>query len=139
MYCGSAHGGIDALMPGKGGSDLLFSHVLFDELHLDYTVTLRHSSKPHRMPPHVDVVVVFRAASNRPQLPKEQIRKNVAKTERQYTALINTLTRAGLRAVGRRGENQDQLLILVTCPPDLFVRLVHCERSVRHFPSGRQA
>ena len=82
------------------------------------------------MPPHVDVVVVFRAASNGAPLSKDQTRKNAARTERQYTALIDTLTRAGLKAVGRRGENQDQLLILVTCPPDLLVRLVHCERSV---------
>ena len=82
------------------------------------------------MPPHVDVVVVFRAASKRTPLSKEQIRKNAARTERQYTALIDTLTRAGLKAVGRRGENQDQLLVLVACPPDLLVRLVHCERSV---------
>ena len=82
------------------------------------------------MPPHVDVVVVFRAASKRVPLSKEQTRKNAAKTERQYTTLIETLIRSGLKAVGRRGENQDQLLILVTCSPDLLVRLVHCERSV---------
>lgn len=82
------------------------------------------------MPPHVDVVVVFRAASKRTPLSgsKEQIRKIAARTERQYTALIETLTRSGLKAVGRRGENQDQLLVLVNCPPDLLVRLVHCER-----------
>jgi anoctamin-10 len=82
------------------------------------------------MPPHVDVVVVFRAASKRTPLSKDQTRKIAARAERQYTALIDTLTRAGLKAVGRRGENQDQLLVLVACPPDLLVRLVHCERSV---------
>ncbi|KAF8835484.1 DUF590-domain-containing protein [Paxillus ammoniavirescens] len=80
------------------------------------------------MPPHVDVVVVFRASSKRTALSKEQIRQDAAKSERQYTALIDTLTRAGLKAVGRRGENQDQLLVLVTCPPDVLVKLVHCER-----------
>ncbi|KAF8120707.1 calcium-activated chloride channel-domain-containing protein [Boletus edulis] len=80
------------------------------------------------MPPHVDVVVVFRAASKRTPLSKEQTRKDAAKTQRQYTVLIDTLTRAGLKAVGRRGENQDQLLVLVACPSDLLVRLVHCER-----------
>lgn len=82
------------------------------------------------MPPHVDVVVVFRAALKRTPLPKEQTRKNAARAERQYTALMDTLTRAGLNAVGRRGENQGQLLVLVTCPPDLLIRLVHRERSV---------
>lgn len=96
-------------------------------------------SKLHRMPPHVDVVVVFRAASKRTPLSKEQTRKNAARTERQYTALIGTLTRAGLKAVGRRGENQDQLLVLVTCPPDLLVRLVHCERSVVLWLCGMHA
>jgi len=82
------------------------------------------------MPPHVDVVVVFRAASKPTPLSKEQTRKDAARTERQYTTLLDTLTRAGLKAVGRRGENQDQLLVLVTCPSDLLVRLVRCERSV---------
>lgn len=90
------------------------------------------------MPPHVDVVVVFRAASKRTPLSKEQTRKNAARTERQYTALMDTLARAGLKAVGRRGENQDQLLVLVTCPPELFVRLVHCERSVVPWLCGMQ-
>ncbi|KAG8220382.1 calcium-activated chloride channel-domain-containing protein, partial [Butyriboletus roseoflavus] len=80
------------------------------------------------MPPHVDVVVVFRAALKHTPLSKEHARKIAARAERQYTALVDTLMRAGLHAVGRRGENQDQLLVLVTCPPDLLVRLVHCER-----------
>ncbi|KAG9309734.1 calcium-activated chloride channel-domain-containing protein [Chiua virens] len=80
------------------------------------------------MPPYVDVVVVFRAASKGAPLSKEQTRKNAAKTERQYTRLMETLTRANLKAVGRRGENQDQLLILVTCPPTLLLQLVHRER-----------
>ncbi|KAF9224572.1 DUF590-domain-containing protein [Gyrodon lividus] len=80
------------------------------------------------MPPHVDVVLVFRASAKRTTPSKEQIRQDAAKAERQYTTLIDTLTRAGLKAVGRRGENQDQLLVLVTCPPDVLVKLVHCER-----------
>lgn len=113
-------------------SGRLFSHIFFDKLHV-------HSGarrKPHKMPPHVDVVVVFRAASKRTLLSKEQIRKDAARTERQYTALINTLSRAGLKAVGRRGENQDQLLVLVACPHDLLVRLVHRERSVQVLVPG---
>ena len=49
---------------------------------------------------------------------------SLAKSVRQYTALIDTLARAGLRAVGRRGENQDQLLIMVTCPRGVLTKLV---------------
>lgn len=81
------------------------------------------------MPPRVDLVIVFRVSPIKPAtLSKDQIRQHTAKAERQYTALIAVLTRAGLKAVGRRGENQDQLLILVTCPQDVLFRLVHCER-----------
>lgn len=81
------------------------------------------------MPPHVDLVIVFRVTPPRvTSLSKEQLRQNALKAERQYTALIDTLNRAGLKAVGRSGENQDQLLILVTCPQNVLSRLVHCER-----------
>ncbi|KAL4067152.1 calcium-activated chloride channel-domain-containing protein [Scleroderma yunnanense] len=81
------------------------------------------------MPPQVDLVIVFHV-SPRPgaTLSKEQVRQSTAKSERQYTALIDTLTRAGLKAVGRRGENQDQLLIMVACPQDVLSKLVHGER-----------
>lgn len=111
---------------------LAASHTLskprrHDTLH---TIPPKSQQGPRRMPPQVDVVVVFRAASKRTLPSKEQTRKDAAKTERQYMALIDTLSRAGLKAVGRRGENQDQLLVLVSCPADLLVRLVHCERSV---------
>ncbi|KAG6336075.1 hypothetical protein ID866_3022 [Astraeus odoratus] len=82
------------------------------------------------MPPQVDLVIVFRISSplKAVSLLKEQVRQNAAKAERQYTALMDTLARAGLKAVGRRGENQDQILILVTCPRNVLVKLVHRER-----------
>ncbi|KAI6155945.1 calcium-activated chloride channel-domain-containing protein [Pisolithus tinctorius] len=81
------------------------------------------------MPPQVDLVIVFRVSPLKvTSLSKEQVRQNALKAERQYTALIDTLNRAGLKAVGRSGENQDQLLILVTCPQNVLSRLVHCER-----------
>lgn len=115
--------------PATTGS-FLFSQYLCDELHqLHFFGLILVVVETTNMPPHVDVVVVFQAASKRTPLSKEQLRQHAARTERQYTALIATLTRAGLKAVGRRGENQDQLLILVACPPDLLARLVHCERS----------
>ncbi|KAH7916667.1 calcium-activated chloride channel-domain-containing protein [Hygrophoropsis aurantiaca] len=81
------------------------------------------------MPPQVDVVIVFRTSSVKTAiLSKEQARQNAAKAERQYSALIDTLTKAGLNAVGRRGESQDQLLIMVSCPQKILANLVHCER-----------
>ncbi|KAH7881842.1 calcium-activated chloride channel-domain-containing protein [Phlebopus sp. FC_14] len=90
------------------------------------------------MPPQVDVVLVFHAfpkpttttttGGTGTSSSKHQLRQNAAKAERQYTALMDTLTRAGLNAVGRRGENQDQLLVLVRCPKEVLERLVRCER-----------
>ncbi|KAH7921987.1 DUF590-domain-containing protein [Leucogyrophana mollusca] len=80
------------------------------------------------MPPQVDVVIVFRTSAKKATLTKEQARQNAAKAERQYSALIDTLSKAGLNAVGRRGESQDQLLIMVSCPQKVLANLVHCER-----------
>ena len=89
------------------------------------------------MPPQVDLVIVFRVSPPQPGVvpSKEQVRQNTAKSERQYTALIDTLTRAGLKAVGRRGENQDQLLIMVACPREVLAKLVHCERYASCTPT----
>ncbi|KAG2153495.1 calcium-activated chloride channel-domain-containing protein [Suillus bovinus] len=80
------------------------------------------------MPPHVDVVIVFCAIQKGASFSKEQVRQNAVKAEKQYSKLINTLTRAGLKAVGRRGESQGQLLVLVTCPQNVLANLIHCER-----------
>ncbi|KAG2053751.1 DUF590-domain-containing protein [Suillus hirtellus] len=81
------------------------------------------------MPPHVDIVIVFCAIRKKAaSFSKEQVRQNAVKAERQYSKLINTLTRAGLKAVGRRGESQGQLLVMVTCPQNVLAKLIHCER-----------
>lgn len=81
------------------------------------------------MPPHVDVVIVFRAIQKGVSFSKEQIRQNAVKAEKQYSKLIDALTRAGLKAVGRRGESQGQLLVMVTCPQNVLAHLIHCERN----------
>ncbi|KAG2126233.1 calcium-activated chloride channel-domain-containing protein [Suillus clintonianus] len=81
------------------------------------------------MPPHVDVVIVFRAIQKGTSFSKEQVRQNAVKAEKQYSKLIDTLTRAGLKAVGRRGESQGQLLVMVTCPQNVLANLIRCERN----------
>ncbi|EIW81754.1 DUF590-domain-containing protein [Coniophora puteana RWD-64-598 SS2] len=81
------------------------------------------------MPPQVDVVIVFRSTPKGAALSKNELKENAAKAEKQYSVLVDTLTRAGLKAVGRRGENQGQLLVLVTCPQNLLATLVHRERQ----------
>ncbi|KAG2065926.1 DUF590-domain-containing protein [Suillus decipiens] len=80
------------------------------------------------MPPHVDIVIVFRAIQKGASLSKEQARQNAVKAEKQYSKLIKTLSRAGLTAVGRRGESQGQLLVMVTCPQKVLANLIRCER-----------
>ncbi|KAG2111424.1 calcium-activated chloride channel-domain-containing protein [Suillus cothurnatus] len=81
------------------------------------------------MPPHVDVVIVFRAIEKGSSFSKEQARQNAFKAEKQYSKLINTLTRAGLKAVGRRGESQGQLLVMVTCPQKFTLHLLYAYHS----------
>jgi hypothetical protein len=78
------------------------------------------------MPPHVDLVIVFR--TNSISLSKQQTRDDALKAEQQYSKLLQTLTKAGLRAVGRRGETQGHLLVLVSCPQSLLGSLVHHEQ-----------
>jgi anoctamin-10 len=78
------------------------------------------------MPPIIDLVVVFR--TNTISLSKQQTRDDALKTEQQYTKLLETLTKAGLRAIGRRGETQGHILVLISCPQTLLGTLVHRER-----------
>jgi len=80
------------------------------------------------MPPRVDVVIVFRAIPKGTSFSKEEARQNAVKAEKQYFKLIETLTRAGLKAVGRRGETQGQVLVMVTCPQNVLANLVYYER-----------
>lgn len=97
-----------------------------------YGRRLYFSSHPHPhlqsapMAPKVDLAVVFRAASN--SLLKASIREDAQQAEQQYTKLISTLKDAGLYAVGRRGAKQDQVVVLVWCPPEKLAGLVQRER-----------
>jgi hypothetical protein len=78
------------------------------------------------MSPNVDLVVVFR--TNSPSLSKLRARDDALKAEQQYSALLETLTKTGLRAVGRCGETRDQILVLISCPQKLLGTLAHRER-----------
>lgn len=79
------------------------------------------------MPPTVDLVVVFRSSSGKVQ-PKALARQNAQQASEQYTRLLSTLRKGGLRAVGKRGERAGQLLVLVACPPVVLKRLAQRER-----------
>ncbi|CAL1715387.1 unnamed protein product [Somion occarium] len=79
------------------------------------------------MPPSVDLVVVFRASPGKTYT-KAHARQNAQQTEQQYARLLNTLKKGGLRAVGKRGEREGQLLILISCPEPLLKRLAQRER-----------
>lgn len=78
------------------------------------------------MAPNVDLVIVFKATSI--SLSKQQVRDDALKAEQQYSKLLETLTKPGLRAVGRRGEKRGHLLILLSCPHKLLASLVYRER-----------
>ncbi|KAH0582492.1 hypothetical protein H2248_010436 [Termitomyces sp. 'cryptogamus'] len=79
------------------------------------------------MPPHVDLVITFRA-TKKTSLSKQQIREDSRKAEQQYTRLIQTLTKGGLRAVGRRGESLGHLLVFISCPSSYVDSLTKRER-----------
>ncbi|THH17844.1 hypothetical protein EW146_g3059 [Bondarzewia mesenterica] len=78
------------------------------------------------MQPDVDLVVVFRASSK--TFSKQQARDDAHQAENQYSRLIHTLHDAGLKAVGRRGERQGQLIVLLNCSDDQLKHLVRRER-----------
>lgn len=77
--------------------------------------------------PDVDLVIVFRATSKHTHS-KQQTRDEAKKAEQQYVRLMDTLTYAGLKAVGRRGESLGQLLVFVTCPQKHLENLIKRER-----------
>ncbi|KAI0272381.1 calcium-activated chloride channel-domain-containing protein [Gloeopeniophorella convolvens] len=78
------------------------------------------------MLPHVDLVVVFRASAV--HYSKQQARDDAKQAEEQYTRLLTLLRTSGLQAVGRRGERQGQLVILVRSSDQQLHRLVQRER-----------
>ncbi|KAH9933479.1 DUF590-domain-containing protein [Fomitopsis serialis] len=79
------------------------------------------------MPPQVDLIFVFRSSPAR-VLSRRDARENARQAERQYTKLLDVLKTGGLRAVGKRGENDGQLLVLVSCPQSTLARLAQRER-----------
>lgn len=88
------------------------------------------------MPSHIDLVLVFRAVSppSAHHFSKQKARQDAQDAEDQYTRLLTTLRNAGLRAVGRRGEHQGQLILLVSCSVQKLRYLLHCERQDTSFP-----
>ena len=79
------------------------------------------------MAPQVDLVLVFRSSPGK-VLSKPQARENARQATQQYTRLLDVLKQGGLRAVGKRGERDGQLLVLVSCPRSTLVRLAQRER-----------
>lgn len=75
-------------------------------------------------PPDVDLVLSFRTTPKSTQQTREEARK----AEQQYKRLIQTLTYAGLKAVGRRGEALGHILVFITCPEKHVKELVARER-----------
>lgn len=83
------------------------------------------------MTPKVDLVLVFRSSTGNSQVqPKALARQNARQASQQYAKLLEALKRGGLKAVGKRGEKDGQLLVLVSCPFLLLKRLAQRERYV---------
>ncbi|KAI0028887.1 calcium-activated chloride channel-domain-containing protein [Vararia minispora EC-137] len=76
--------------------------------------------------PSVDLVLLFRAPGR--LLNKQHARDEAAQAEQQYTRLLSVFASAGLRAVGRPGDQDDQLLVFLSCSDTLLSRLVQRER-----------
>lgn len=79
------------------------------------------------MPSHdIDLVIVFRTSSII-KFSKQTTRDDALNAEQQYSTLLQTLIKNGLRAVGRRGET-GHVLVLISCPNSLLGTLMHRER-----------
>ncbi|KAI0630727.1 DUF590-domain-containing protein [Trametes polyzona] len=79
------------------------------------------------MAPQVDLVLIFRSSPGK-VLSKPQARENARQAAQQYTRLLEVLKNGRLHAVGKRGEKEGQLLVLVQCPQSTLTRLVQRER-----------
>ncbi|KAI0369810.1 DUF590-domain-containing protein [Pilatotrama ljubarskyi] len=79
------------------------------------------------MAPQVDLVFIFRSSPGK-VLSKPQARENARQAAQQYTRLLEVLKNGRLHAVGKRGEKEGQLLVLVHCPESTLTRLVQRER-----------
>ena len=82
---------------------------------------------PPDMAPQVDLVLVFRSSPGK-VLSKPQARENARQATQQYTRLLEVLKNGRLQVVGKRGEKEGQLLVLVQCPESTLTRLVQRER-----------
>ena len=82
---------------------------------------------PLMFSPDVDLVIDFRVSKTL-SVTKQQTREEARKAEKQYRRLIETLTYAGLKAVGRRGELLGHILVFVSCPQGLLDNLIKRER-----------
>lgn len=82
------------------------------------------------MTPHVDLVLIFRSSRGK-VLSKPQARENARQATQQYTRLLDVLKNGRLQVVGKRGEQEGQLLVLVHCPERTLQRLVQRERCAR--------
>ncbi|KAI0793794.1 DUF590-domain-containing protein [Fomes fomentarius] len=79
------------------------------------------------MAPHVDLVLVFRSSPGK-VLSKPQARENARQATEQYTRLLEVLKNGRLDVVGKRGEQEGQLLVLLHCPENTLKQLVERER-----------
>ncbi|KAI1793434.1 calcium-activated chloride channel-domain-containing protein [Ganoderma leucocontextum] len=79
------------------------------------------------MAPQVDLVLIFRSSPGK-VLSKPQARENARQATQQYSQLLEVLKNGRLQVVGKRGEQEGQLLVLVHCPEQTLKRLVQRER-----------
>jgi hypothetical protein len=86
----------------------------------------------------IDLVIVFKASSpSNNHISKYKARIDAQHAEAQYTRLLETLRRSGLYVVGRRGEHQGQLILLVSCSNQRLEQLLQHEWQVPfHFSSS---
>ncbi|KAJ3566882.1 hypothetical protein NP233_g6723 [Leucocoprinus birnbaumii] len=84
--------------------------------------------------PEDSLIIIFQAPS-RAKKSKQQIKDDARKSEKQYTSLISTLKDAGLKAIGKRGELDGQILVFVTWAQEHLDDLVRRERHT-DFLSG---
>lgn len=71
-------------------------------------------------PPAADLVIVYRSSSRSKQ--------EALDAENDYTSLLAKLRSGGFKAVGRRGNKDGQLVILLSAPDELLAQVVQAER-----------
>lgn len=80
--------------------------------------------------PKVDIILVFRTSAHpTSKYPsKHEARENAASAEAEYARLLATLQGAGLRATGKRGQKNGQVLVFVWAPTVKLAKMVQRER-----------